>query len=326
MAVAHRASAVANSTTNTTSLTITIPASVQTNDILFVVTSNGGSTTDPTVTDDDSGGNAWARLGGTNASQASPFVQTSGDVFWKRATAATASKTITVSGCTNTCSAGVSAFSGARTTDPPYENVNAEKNLAGDESNAGFTSSTGGSMVCLAVCNTVDDTAVGSQSCTDPGALTQRFEHLNTAGHACGTNLSSAVQTAVGATGSLTWAQTDKMTVSVGWNILPAGYEIAADPGSYLFTGTVPALTYFPGRRLIAPAGSYAFTGTPATLRLSSKILAVEAGSYLFTGAEATLTYSAIARHSDVMTVRTAQEIIINTAIPQFTVRGKRPG
>lgn len=324
MAIAHRASAVANSTTNTTSLTVTIPASVQANDVLFLVTSNGGATTNPTVTDNDSGGNAWARVGGENRS-AGGF-NTSGDVYWKRATSGTASKTITVSGCTNTCSAGVSAFSGVKTTGTPYENVTAEPNISGDKTNAGFTPTTGGSMVCLAVCNTYDDASVGSQSSTDPGTLTELFEHLNTAGHACGTNLSAASQVSAAATGTLTWNQTDKNTVSIGWNILPGGYELTADSGSYVITGSTATLTYMTGRAVIATSGSYEITGSTASLRYSSKWIVPDSGVYEITGSAATLSFAALPRPSATIITQANQDIIVNTASPQLTVPGRRLG
>lgn len=324
MAIAHRASAVANSTTNTTSLTVTIPASVQADDLLFLVTSNYGAATNPTVTDNDSGGNTWARIGGSDPNRGS----SSSDVYWKRATSGTASKTITVSGCTNSCSAGVSAFSGGRTTDPPYENVTAESNLGGNETQAGFTPTVSGSMVCLAVCNVVNDLAVGSQSSTSPGALTEFFEHLNTGGGSCATNLSGAVQSVAGATGSLTWSQTNSDTGSIGWNILPAGFNVTAESGSYTLTGTSAALTYATEAIVVATSGVYQLTGTDASLLYGVSItMTAEAGSYVLTGTEPTLTYTAIeiVRKSFRMDVQANHNIITNTASPQLIVRGRRP-
>lgn len=237
MAIAHRASAVANSTNNTTSLTVTIPASVQADDLLFLVTANRGATTDPTVTDNDTGGNAWARIGGQDNTG-------SGDVYWKRATSGSASKTVTVSGCTDSCSAGLSAFSGGSTAVTPYENVTAEANASGDETNAGFTPSQNGSMVCLAVCNVDTDIAVSTQSSTSPGSLTELFEHLNTGGGDCATCLAAAVQATAGATGNLTWAQGNQPTVSIGWNILPLSAATQNITGAlYTDTDTFEAAT-----------------------------------------------------------------------------------
>lgn len=221
MALAHRESAKPVSTSNTTSCTITIPASVATDDLIFLLTVNRGASADPTVADDDTGGNTWTRIAGDNAGVESASV----DLWWKRATSGTASKTVTVSNCTDSCTAVLSAFSGGKTTDPPYENVTLEINASGDETNAGFTPSVDGCMICLAVGQVAEDTSVSTQSSTDPGALTEFIEHLNNAGGGAknhsGSSIAGALQTTAGATGNLTWAQTNRVTISVGWNILP---------------------------------------------------------------------------------------------------------
>lgn len=78
----------------TTSFTVTISASTLTDDIC-IVTAIHKATTNPTVTDNDTGGNTWALLEAVNDGTRSY------SVWWKRATSGTASKTVTVGSLTN---------------------------------------------------------------------------------------------------------------------------------------------------------------------------------------------------------------------------------
>lgn len=173
--VSHNASAIPAGNP-TTSFTVTIPAGVLTDDVLFLIVAHKAAGVPSSVTDNDAGGNTWTNI--TAASSGS----TNLSLWWKRATSGTASKTVTVSGLTN-CGAGVlSAYSGALVSGTPYENVGGEANASGDEANAGTTPTADGSEVCLAVGNLSNDLAVTSPSTTDPGALNIRGEKLSTGG------------------------------------------------------------------------------------------------------------------------------------------------
>jgi hypothetical protein len=78
-------------------------------------------------------------------------------------------------------------------------------------------------MIVLAVFNYVNDLVTGGQTCTDPGALTERFDATSTGGADCQTSHASALQAAgPTATGNLTWTQTDAASQSMVWAIKPA--------------------------------------------------------------------------------------------------------
>ena len=212
MAVEFRASAVPAGNP-TTSFTVTIPSSTLTDDVLFLTVTNRGSTADPSVTDNDTGGNAWAKV---NAGAHN------GSLWWKRATSGTASKTITVSGLTNSSSGVLKVFSGALATGNPYSNVVTEDNASGDETHAGFTPDEADEMICGEVGNYGNDNAVTSFTCTNPGALSQ-VEKLSTGGSDCGSAFGHALQAGgPTATGSFTWAQTNGATTSIVWGIRQA--------------------------------------------------------------------------------------------------------
>ena len=194
----------------TTSFTVTIPSSTLTDDVLFLTVTNRGSTADPTVTDDDTGGNAWAKV---NAGLHN------GSLWWKRATSGTASKTVTVSGLTNSSAGVLKVFSGALLTGNPYSNVSTEDNASANETHAGFTPDEADEMICAAIANYSNDLAVTALACTNPGVLSQ-VEKLSTGGSDCGSAFGHALQ--IGgptATGNFTWAQTDRANTSITWGI-----------------------------------------------------------------------------------------------------------
>jgi hypothetical protein len=93
MAISHIATSVPTGNP-TTSFTMVIDSGTLANDVLLVTAIHKG-TADPTVTDDDSGGNLWAKIleidDGTRGYS----------LWWKRATSGTASKTVTVGSLTN---------------------------------------------------------------------------------------------------------------------------------------------------------------------------------------------------------------------------------
>lgn len=217
MAVAHRASIASGSTNPTTTFTITIPSSTVTNDVLFVTVTSRDHTAGtalPTVTDNDAGGNTWTQITGASSADRKATV------WWKRATSGTASKTITVAGCVGSSSGGVSVYSGALVNNTPYTNETIETNGSGDETHATFDPTNDNSEVVFAVFNYANDNAVTSVSGATVGAFAQRFEHLSTGGSDCG-NTQWGVALASGATGSITWAQTNGTTYSSIWAVKP---------------------------------------------------------------------------------------------------------
>jgi hypothetical protein len=95
--------------------------------------------------------------------------------------------------------------------------------------------------------------------------------------HSCATRntAGTVTTTADGATAA-------QAMVGVAWG---PGLYLAADGGSYSFTGTAAALR----TKTSAGAGSYAFTGTAAALRTKTP---AGAGSYAFTGTAATAVHA----------------------------------
>lgn len=220
--VLYRASAVAGGNP-TTSLTITIPASVQTGDILVAAFTNRNATANPSVSDNDTGGNTWAAVRANT---------TGASLYWKRATSGTASKTITASGFTGSCSGGVAVYQNCDPGSSPVEFHAEESNASGNETHAGFTPADGGREIGLVVYNRANDNAVSTQSSTSPGNLSERFEKLSTGGSDCGVALASAPQEVAAATGNLTWAQTNAATISISFSIKVAPPPAAAPPGA----------------------------------------------------------------------------------------------
>ena len=227
--VAVRVAAASTSTNPPTSMTIPIGASIQTDDDLYVVFTSRNHTSgdaDATCTDNDSGGNAWTQVGQSSDKKL--------NVFWKKATSATASKTITVAGAIGSLAGGYVAFMGAASGDPTT-NLTLESNASGDESMAQFTPTNANSHVVFAVGNYGNDNATSAQTCTDPGVLTEQFEQLSTGGSDCQCCACSRVQ--VGgptATGAFTWAQTNGATWSAQWAVKPPAVAAGATfPGYY---------------------------------------------------------------------------------------------
>jgi len=214
----HRVSAGANGA-GTTSTTVTIPATVQAGDVLYLTVTSRDHTSGTgkaTVSDNDTGGNAWAEMASSTNRK--------GYVFWKRATSGTAGKTITVSGGVGSTCATVSAYYNVIESGNPYANASAQDNTSGTESHSGFTPSNNNSMICLSVCDAGNDTntITSPQTATSPGALTQRSRAQSTGGSDCAaTHLSAPQVGSAGATGNFTWSQTNAVTASIVWAIPP---------------------------------------------------------------------------------------------------------
>lgn len=220
--IALRGSAVVPSGNPTTSFTVVIPSQVVTGDACFLLACSRDSTGlgSITCTDDDSGGNTWSLIGNSTDHKLT--------LWYKRATSATASKTVTFAGAVGSSSGVLKCFSGATLDGDPYTNVSTpESNASGDETNAGFTPSFASSMICAGVVNTGNDNAVTSMSFATAGATTMT-EKLSMGGNDCATAFGHvAVAGGPTGTGNLTWAQTNGTTVSIVWAIK------AEQPGTY---------------------------------------------------------------------------------------------
>lgn len=210
MAVTHVQS-VNGSDSATTSDALTIPA-VSVGDVLLLFCTNDGATTAPTVTDDDTGGNTWGRV--------DPSGNSGHSVWWKHATANTSGKTVTADGFTTACAVVLSAYTGAKVSGTPYENVNTEAQSAGEETIVGFTPSRDGCMIILAVTNRNGAFGCANQSCTNPGVLTERAEVLNPT--ICAVMTASNAQVEAAATGDITWTQTNSAHLTTVFNLITA--------------------------------------------------------------------------------------------------------
>lgn len=215
MAIAHRGSTTHNETDPTTSCTVTIHASTATDDILLMAATNRNGTADLSVTDDDTGGNTWALLH-KQIANTSRSVQ----CWWKRGTSGTASKTITVSGATNSISAGCAVFSGASTAATPYEAETGEDNTSGDETQAGITISSGSALIFI-IGNVLNNLQPSSQSSANFGAFTNAFYRESSGGSDCSIDLNYILGSS-GASGNLTWSQTDNLTGTIAFGLLEA--------------------------------------------------------------------------------------------------------
>lgn len=280
MAIALRGSASVPNGNPTTSYTVGIDAAVVTDDLLFLLSTSRDSTGAGTlaVTDNDSGGNSWAKIGNSTDHKIT--------LWWKRATSGTANKTVTVSNCVGSASGVLKAFSGGDTGSTPYTDIAIETNASGDETHAGFTPTNADSMVCCGVTNYANDNAVTSLSFATLGATTAT-EKLSTGGSDCGTIFGHALQNGgPTGTGNLTWAQTNGTTYSIVWAIKPSSAIVmTGDVGSYSITGTAASLEQ--GYAVIGDIGSYSISGVAATLTAQRKI-AGDVGSYAITGTDAT--------------------------------------
>ncbi len=212
--------AIAGTGNTTTGGTLVIPASTVANDYLYVCVTSQGSTSgsaNVTCTDDDSGGNTWTTI--TNTADKKAWL------FGKRATSATASKTITIANGVTKTAFNCVVMKDAATSTTPHLNLTTETNAAGDETHASITPTFGGSAIVLAVFDYsgVANTAA-SQSTANLGAMTERAEHNPVgAGLDCSQSIATldGTNAAPAATGNITWAQADGTTYSMAWSVRP---------------------------------------------------------------------------------------------------------
>lgn len=217
-AVSFQAYAVSAQSNGTTGFTMTIPSGVVADQDLYILFSSrdhAAGTALATVSDNDTGGNTWTRIGNSTDRKL--------NVFWKKATSGTASKTITVAGCVGSCTGGVSVFSGGYPGDPTTNFV-VENNASADETHAGFTPSYADSFIVFGVTNPTNDSVLATLlNSANLGTLEpEQWQKGSTGGSDTYAILGGIAQVgAAAATGNFTWAQTDSATNSVSFAIRP---------------------------------------------------------------------------------------------------------
>lgn len=266
-AVAHRASIAASTANPTTTFNITIPAGVQAGDDCYVAaTSRDHLVTDAlvTCTDNDSGGNTWTLK--TNSTDRKAYL------WWKKATSATASKTITVATSIGSASGGFTSFSGALASGDPTTNLSLEDNASGNEAHAQFTVANASSMIVVSIHNTANDNAVTVPSfAQSPNFLTTAFEKLSTGGSDCATFCGydlhdNGTWFDNENTGTFSWSQTNGTTKSIVWAVQPdtGGGSVTVTPPTLAVSITELAPTV--PRHITVPAKSVTITELAPTI------------------------------------------------------------
>lgn len=169
---------------------------------------------------DDGGGNSWS-------SNLSGDTDRKVYLWEKEGTEADVGAMVTISGAVGSLSAQVHVYDGVGA----IEDVSLETNASGNETHASLDPTTDGSLVGLVVADYANDTnAVTSPSGATSGAMAIVGESLSSGGSDC--RLTVAVDlVASGATGSVTWSQTNATTKSILFSLPPAAadLELAAD-------------------------------------------------------------------------------------------------
>lgn len=188
-------------------ITITIPATCQDGDILFAAFTNRNSTTNPSVSDNDSG--TWTLF----AEQAGDIGSASreGTIWTRVATGTTAGKTVTANGFTNSCAGLLSVYRDMTNT---ATTQSGEDNPSGTPEH-GALNTGANEMLCLWVFNVLNDIVISSPTCTDPGAMTLRLSKTSAGGSDCAVAHASIVKTASGSTGTISWTQSANVTASI---------------------------------------------------------------------------------------------------------------
>lgn len=225
-------------TTTTTSFSVTLPTT-QADDILileFVHRGTGNGTIAGTSV--SVGGLTWT-LKHSQLFGSSLF---SGKTYWTRATGNHAGQTVTGASLTDSCAAIVTQYRGAVSSGDPLADATivGEQNASGNETQAQITTTTDKAWVVLVVVNS-PDLAISTQNSTSPGTLTERAERLSTGGTDSSISHASAAKATAGATGNLTWAQTNAASGSWAYAITPNATTPFADARADVRSGIVSA-------------------------------------------------------------------------------------
>jgi hypothetical protein len=216
--VSHLTSSTFTVGGETTGGKILIPSTVTTgHDLYCMITSrdHGNSAAHPTCVDTDTTGNTFALLGATGSRK--------GSLYWKKATAGTGGKLITIAGALGSCAAGLSVYSGGFPSVDPTTDWVADTISTGTTLADAFTPSFQSSMVCLAVFHYFNDNSANTVVATNPASLTTRFTYLSTGGSDCGVTHASSFQTGLTTTGPITWTDSSAATKTVmTWAIRPS--------------------------------------------------------------------------------------------------------
>lgn len=273
---------VATSGNLTTGFTLVIPAAVVANDIVVIGITNRDATANPTCVDNEGAG-SWSRITTVNANTNGSI-----SIWWKKASANTNGKTVTVGGCTGSASGALGYYRGAASlSSSPFGTPVGEGNASGNELQAGITTTRDGSMVIhLVGCTSNDTLAPGNRTATSPTTITEDAEGVSGGGSDCSLSFASDLKASAGATGDISWSQTDGTGASLAIELFAALSSLTADAGSYAIAGTAATLKY--NRRVISDSGSYSITGTDANLKKTYPLTA-ESGTFTITGTAATL-------------------------------------
>ncbi len=230
MAVTSVGAGADGGTGSTTSFSITLPTTV-TGDIIILEYTHRG-TTDGTIAGTYSGP-AFSEVHDQQYAS-STF---SGKTLWSRATGNHSGQTVTGASLTNSCAAIVTVYRGALSSGTPIAGFLGEQNASGNETQAQISTVDDSAWVVLVVANS-PDVAVTTQSTTSPGALTARREVLSTGGTDTSIAHASAEKTSAGATGAFTWAQTDGVSGSWAYYIIPEPPTYSQTSWRYYADGT----------------------------------------------------------------------------------------
>jgi hypothetical protein len=263
--VAYHTFAISTPITATTTFTIPIPATIAVNEdlyVLFVSRDHASGTALATLTDNDAGGNPWTRIGGSTDRKL--------NLFWKKSTSDTASKTITVAGCVGSCAGGMSAFTGG-TSGNPTTNLVIEDNISGNETHAGFSPDVADSFIVFGVINATNDIDITLLAAATLGALEpEQWAAESTGGSDCKSTLTGKVNSGTTTTGNFTWSQTNAITRSVSFAIKPPAATTtigngASEPSSVTIAPEAGA-TDLDNFTLVTSAGVDTVTAATVTL------------------------------------------------------------
>jgi hypothetical protein len=209
----------------TTATTITIPATVQNNDIIIVSVVNGDGTAQPTISDNSTVNNWTDGInGGVVKHQAGTAM--AGTVFWKRITNASleAGATVSLSGMTGSTCANLSVRRGCVTSGSPVDGTPvSESNASGNNTQAGITTLTDGAVVQLAIFYSDNTNATSGYTATSPATLTERNEITSSGGQDSGLAVAADIKATAGATGAFSWNPgTAQISVSIAYALKPA--------------------------------------------------------------------------------------------------------
>ena len=196
----------ANAAVATGDLTITPPAT-QTDDIMICAITTRG--TNDGVVSFPSGWTKYQELvNGTSLR---------GILAWKRAVGAEAAFVISRTDTNNDGTAGnVIVFRGCIATGSPINASSMQANAASSTCTAASISTTVANTEILFTMYDHDDGASADQTCTDPGALTERFDNATTAGGDKAVSGAHGAKASIGATGNATGSLTLGPDINIG--------------------------------------------------------------------------------------------------------------